>query len=330
METGSSTLNAINPFCLIVFSYLYAMDTGEITLRRLRYLIAVAETGRFRDAATRCGVSQPSLSVQIRLLEEALGQRLIERSRAGVALTPIGREVLAGARRIDAETRAMRALADAARNDLIGTIRLGAKPTLGPYLLPKVVGALHGAHRDLKLYIREEPPKILERELAEGVHDVILTQTPVSEEEFTVRPLFREPLYLAMAADHPLARQARIERSHLKGETMLTLSPAYHLHGVVDAIRRDCEASFSRDYEGTSLDALRQMVAMGMGVSVMPALYVRSELRRERDVVVRPFAFGAPYRQVALVWRRGAGHAPAYSRLAETIAGVAKGLLTEV
>ena len=109
---------------------------------------------------------------------------------------------------------------------------------------------------------------------------------------------------------------------------MLSLSPAYHLHGVVDAIRRDSGAIFSREYEGTSLDALRQMVGMGMGVTVMPALYVRSELKPQSEVVVRPLAFGSPYRHVLLVWRRAAGRAPAYERLAETIREVAARLLS--
>lgn len=309
-------------------AYTPDIAVHEITLRRLRYLIAVAETTLFREAAARCGVTQPSLSAQIQALEAALGQRLVERSRAGVALTPIGREVVARARRIEAEARGIAELAAAAQGDLIGTIRLGAKPTLGPYLLPHVVGALHGAHRDLKLYIREAPPKALDAELRDGIHDVILAQGPVTESDLIVRPLFRETLYLAMAADHPLAARARIAKDDLQGETMLSLSPAYHLHGVVDAIRRDSGAEFSREYEGTSLDALRQMVGMGMGVTVMPALYVRSELKPRSEVVVRPFAFGAPYRDILLVWRRAAGRAPAFERLSETIRAVASQLLT--
>ena len=301
----------------------------DITLRRLRYLIAVAETARFRDAAARCGVTQPSLSAQIQALESALGHRLVERSRAGVALTPIGREVVVRARRIEMEARGVAELAAAARDDLVGTIRLGAKPTLGPYFLPHVVGALHSAHRDLKLYIREAPPTILETELADGVHDVILAQGPVANEAFIQRPLFREPLYLAMASDHPLATRSRIEREDLRGETMLTLSPAFHLHGISDSIRRDGGAVFSREYEGTSLDALRQMVGMGMGVTVLPALYARSELKPRSEVVVRPFGFGAPYRQILLAWRRSAGRAASYERLAETARDVGKALLAD-
>lgn len=300
------------------------MDAAEdITLKRLRCLIAVAETRRFREAAARCGVAQPSLSAQIQALEAALGQRLVERSRAGVSLTPLGREVVTRARRIEAEARGIVELAAAARDDLVGTIRLGAKPTLGPYLLPQVVGALHARHRDLKLYIREAPPRELERELAEGVHDVILAQGPIADDGLVTRPLFREPLFLAMAADHPLARREAIGREDLAGETMLSLSPAYHLHASVEAIRRDCGALASRDYEGTSLDALRQMAGMGMGVTVLPALYVRSELGDRAEVVVRPFAFGAPHRHILLVWRRAAGRAPAFERLADTIRAVA-------
>lgn len=299
------------------------MNADQITLRQLRYLTAVAETSHFRRAADRCGVSQPSLSAQIQALEEALGVLLVERSRSGVSLTPIGREVISRSRVVLEDVRAIADLAAQARDDLIGTIRLGAKPTLGPYLLPHLVAALHRRHRALKLYIREAPPLDLERELGEGVHDIILSQLPVVGSEYVARALFREPLYLALAADHPLADRDAISSGDMKGLEMLSLSPSYHLHGQINDLCRDHGAVMKREYEGTSLDALRQMVGMGMGVTILPALYVNSELKPGSDVVVRRFSFGNPYRSISLVWRKSAGRARAYEQIAETIRTVA-------
>ncbi|MEM7544584.1 MAG: hydrogen peroxide-inducible genes activator [Pseudomonadota bacterium] len=303
------------------------MRADQITLRQLRYLTAIAQTAHFRRAAEQCGVSQPSLSAQIQSLEDTLGIHLVERGRSGVSLTPVGREVVSRARNVLEDVRAIADLASQARDDLIGTIRLGAKPTLGPYLLPHVASALRSRHRDLKLYIREAPPRDLERELSEGMHDIILSQLPLVGSEFIARPLFREPLYLAMDTDHPLARKDRIRSGDLKGLEMLSLSPSYHLHAQINDLCREHGARMNREYEGTSLDALRQMVGMGMGVTILPALYVNSELKPGAEVIVRRFSFGAPYRSISLVWRKSAGRAPAYEQIAETMREVATGLI---
>ncbi len=306
------------------------MDAEKITLKQLRRLVALAETGHFRRAAERCGVSQPSLSAQIEALEEALGVRLVERGGAGATLTPVGREVVARARIALEAAQGVADLAAAAREGPVGAIRLGAKPTLGPYLLPHVVAALHAKRRALKLYIREAPPRVLERELAEGVHDVILAQLPAAGAELEARPLFREPLYLAVAADHPLAAKRRIASEDLAGLEVLSLSPAFHLHDQIEALARAHGARLNRDYEGTSLDALRQMAGMGMGVTILPALYAHSEIREGSEVVVRRFAFGAPYRTIGLVWRKSAGRAPAYEEIAETAREVAAALIARI
>ncbi|MDX1580543.1 MAG: LysR family transcriptional regulator, partial [Alphaproteobacteria bacterium] len=186
------------------------MDRPPLTLRQLRYLVALDETRHFRRAAERCGISQPSLSAQIKNMEDSLDTQLVERSRSGVALTPIGREVVQRSRQILDDVQELVDFTSGARDGLVGTIRLGAKPTLGPYLLPRVVEQLHSQYPDLKLYIREGAPRELEHELAMGVHDVILAQLPVIGSELVTRRLFREPLLLAMASDHPLADRPSI------------------------------------------------------------------------------------------------------------------------
>lgn len=287
------------------------------SMRQLRYLVAVAETCHFRRAAERMGISQPSLSLQIGNLEDLLGVRLIERGRGPVTLTPAGREVVALARRALADVRAIMDRTVAMRGGLAGTIRLGASPSLGPYLLPRVVNHLHQSFPDLRLYIREGAPRHLRDELVNGVHDLVLSQLPVQGAELQHRRLFSEPLLLTVAADHPLAQRGAVSAADLKGLQMLSLGPDYILHNQIAEVCEEHGADLVRDYEGTSLDALRQMVAMGMGVTLLPQLYVHSEISaRESDVVALPLARGAITRSIGLVWRRESGARAIYDRIA--------------
>jgi LysR family hydrogen peroxide-inducible transcriptional activator len=296
----------------------------EITLKQLRSLLALEETRHFRRAAEICGVTQPSLSAQIQNLEAVLGLQLVERSRSGVAMTPAGRDVVERARRIVDEAQGIVDFAAGAQKGLSGIIRLGTTPTIGPYLLPQVVAALHRQFKDLNLYVREAAPRDLEFELGKGLHDVILSQLPSKSAEHVEESLFREPLVVALAVDHPLARREAISPDSLAGENVLTLSAHYHLHHQVSALCETFGARLMQDYEGTSLDALRQMVGMGMGITFLPALYVRSEIGARSEVVVRRLQGRTVTRTIGLVWRRSAGRAANYHALAQTIRDVAK------
>lgn len=295
-----------------------------LTLKQLQCLLAVEEAGHFRRAAERCGLAQPSLSVQIQNLEAALGVQLVERSRSGVALTPAGREIAERAHRIADETQAIVDFASGAQRTLVGTIRLGANPTIGPYLLPHIVAALHRQYRDLKLYVREGEPRELEHELTKGVHDAVLGLLPAASAEHVAAPLFREPLYLALAVDHPLADKESVSVNALKGLDVLSMRPTYHLHDQIEDLCQIFGARIVRDYEGTSLDAVRQMVGMGMGAAFLPALYVHSEIGARSEVVVKPLKGRSITRAVGLIWRKSAGRGEAYRRLAETIRDVAR------
>lgn len=298
---------------------------AEPTVKQLKFLLALEETAHFRRAAELVGVTQPSLSAQVQLLEDRLGLRLVERGRGGVRLTPAGREVCNRARTVLEGVRDLVEFAAVARDGLAGTIRLGAKATLGPYLLPHVVGALHAAHPELRLYIREDAPRVLEADLARGSHDAILTQLPVTGADYATARLFREPLMLALPADHPLTQVAEIHPRDLQGQSMLTLSPAYHLHDQITAVCRETGAQLARDYEGTSLDALRQMVGMGMGMTLLPALYVRSEIEgRGAEVAIRPLAGRRLTRTTGLVWRRQSAREKGFREIAEVIREVAR------
>lgn len=299
--------------------------TALPTIRQLRYFASLAETRHFRRAAEAMGVSQPSLSLQIANLEALLGTALVERGRGPVTLTPAGREVLVLARRTLDTAQEILDVTAAMRGGLSGTIRLGVSPSLGPYFLPGVVGQLHRSFPDLRLYIRERTPRLLREELLDGTHDMILTQLPLQGADLHVRRLFTEALLLVTPPDHSLARQPSVTLGDLAGLQVLSLGPDFVLHDQIVSICADHKADLLRDYEGTSLDALRQMVAMGMGVTFMPQLYVTSEIApREAGVVALPMARGQFTRSVGLVWRRGSGARFIYDRIADGLTAIAR------
>ena len=296
-------------------------ESPRITLRQLRYFVTLAETLHFRRAAERESISQPSLSLQIQRLESVLGTTLVERGNGPVVLTPVGREVLERARRVLADASEIEQLPMQSDDGLGGVLRLGVSPTLGAYLMPQTVAQLHREHRSLRLHVREGLPEDLIAALVVGDHDMVLAQLPVADARVQVERLFREPLLVAMAADDPLARADRLEPSDLAGRGLLTLSPQYRLSDQVRAIANAAGAIVLRDYEGTSLDAIRQMAGMGMGLALLPELYVRQKIRggEGEDVVVRPIRGGRWYREIGLIWRVGSGRAPAYRRIGAVI-----------
>lgn len=298
------------------------MATPKLTLRQLHYLVALADTGHFRRAAERVGVAQPSLSAQIAQLEQGLGVRLVERGTTTATLTPLGRDIVQRAQAILADVAALEESAHDDPMGLSGTIRLGVSPTLGPYLMPRVVARLHREHRGLRIHVREGAPDDLLRDLAAGTHDAVLVQMPVIGREFTVERLFREELLLAMAADDPLGAAPVIEPAALAGRGLLTLSPHYKMTEQIVKLGEAVGAPVLRAYEGTSLDAIRQMAGLGMGLALLPSLYVRSEIREGDDVIVRAVRGQAMYRELAMVWRRRAGRAGAYHQLADIVRDV--------
>ena len=280
----------------------------EPTLRQLRYFVTLAETGQYRRAAVDLGIAQPSLSQQIATLEDTLGLRLFERGRGGVLLTPPGREMVQRARRILDEVAALGELSEELQRGLSGTLRLGSTPTIGPYFLPSVLRDLHRDFPDLRLVLRDAPPAALFAGLQDGSFDLVLTQLPAGGDRVRVGRLFREALLLAVSRDHPLAAKSEITGADLKGHDILSLSPDYALHAQTARLCEETGAVLRRDYEGTSLDALRQMAAMNMGAALLPRLYTRSEARgAEADVRLLPFKSRGPWRSVGLAWREGAG-----------------------
>ena len=286
------------------------------SLRQLEYLLAVDEQRHFRRAAAKVGVSQPTLSAQLSTLEQTLGTQLVERSRSRVLLTPVGREIAEIAKRIIRDVQEIRDVATHTLGEPGGTIRLGLPPTIGPYLLPRVIPRIHRAYPDLKLYVREDVPLNLPAGLDEGKYDVVIMPVPVSAEGLESVPLFREPLYLVVPADSDLGQREQIERRELRQRSILTLEAGHHLREQVEALCEEFGAILLTDYEGTSVDTVRQMVGMGMGLSFLPGLYVHSTLGKDSGVRSVELKGRSLYRTIGLLWRDTSARKPEFEQLA--------------
>lgn len=273
------------------------------TLRQLQYLVALDEAGTFSGAARLSHVSQPSLSTQLKDMEEVLGAILVERGRGGAPLTPIGDVLAARARIILRDMDAFRTLAREAGQTLAGRIRLGTLPSIGPYLLPLAVRRLHQLYPELRIVVREERTLDLQSHLEDGRLDVIIS-TPEDHPAMRSMPLFREQLHVGVAPDDPLAEESGpVPLADLAGRDLLTLGYGHKLSVLVGRIAEAAGAQVSSEYEGTSLDAVRQMAAMGGSVAVMPSLYMQSEAREDPGLVVRRIDTDLAERQIGLLWR---------------------------
>lgn len=299
------------------------------TLRQFEYLIAIAETGNFRRAADAVHVSQPTLSQQLRTLEAKLGAQLVERNETPVQLTPIGREVTARARKLLMGVKDIEDLARRARQSIAGTIRFGITPTLGPYLMPQIIAQLHRRYPDLRLYIREGIPIEQARELARGDLDMLLSPLPVTGSGLHIEPLFREPLHIVAPADHAIAQAPRVSRDDLEGIGILSMDRRHHTHRQFSDICIDLRAELLEDYEGTSLDSLRQMCGSGLGFAILPELYLRSEVGGEDMVKRLKLEDWAAARSIAAVWREGAAFADNYRLIADVVVEQARRSLAD-
>lgn len=284
-----------------------------LTLKQLRAFVALAESRNFRRAAAACRVSQPALSAQIQLLEQALGTTLFERTKRRVLLTEDGGRLLEQARAIVERTDRLVAEARAASGPLTGSLRLGAIPTLGPYLLPRVLPELRAAYPDLRLYLREEQTERLLERLQAGSLDAALLALPVDRAGLVEAPLFDEPFLLAVPAGHPLGERAAVRERDLAGEPVLLLEDGHCFRDQALAVCGRGGAA-AEPFAATSLPMLREMVAGRLGVTLLPALAAGGGDGGE--MAVRPFADPAPGRRIGLVWRSGSPRAADLTLLA--------------
>lgn len=297
------------------------------TLRQMQYLIAIAETGKFGDAARLVNVSQPSLSAQVAEMEAGLGVILIERSRRGALLTPAGEELVRRARNILRDVEDLRAVAKLGRADLSGRLRLGVLPTVGPYLLPQATGELRARFPGLRLSVREERTVDLDDHLQAGLFDTVIS-TPADHQEAAHIHLFTERLYVCAPPEDALAQaEGPVSLEALKDRPLLTLGQGHRLSAITQDLATASGAVVSSEYEGTSLDAIRLMSQMGAGVAILPSLYALSEARRDRGLNIRMIDHSLARRDISLVWRDTSPLAASLCALAVSLRGAAEGIL---
>lgn len=278
-----------------------------MNLRDLRYFVALAETRHFGEAAARSFVSQPTLSGQIKKLEEELGAALFERTTKAVTLTALGQALLPHARRALEEADALVQLARAHRDPLSGPLRIGAIPTLAPHLIPLILGPLKREHPALRLVLSEELTARLLDRLRRHELDGILIATPAEEPDLDHRALFDEPFFLALPRGHALFRKPKLERADLQALDMLLLADGHCLSDQVMEVcrlRAGARTQDAADLRAASLNTLLQLVGAGMGATLIPALALRGASMKEAGVVTRPLGMADASRRVSLVWRR--------------------------
>jgi len=290
-----------------------------MTLQELKYLVALADHGHFGRAAEACLITQSTLSTQIRKLEDFLGVTLFDRSLKRIRPTPIGQEILAAARTIVEESERIRELARHMQDPMSRTLHLGIIPTLGPYYLPLALTLVRRKHPGLRLLLREEiTPQILDH-LLEGKLDAGLMALPIADDSLHVEPLFHEPFFAALPAGHALAKHGILKVSEIVNEKLPLLDEG---HCLRDQALDVCgTGNIGREeVRATSLETLRQMVGMGLGLTLLPALAVGAGPRVSRkSVEIRPFRKPVPGRTIGLAWRKRAPFPETFERLAATL-----------
>ncbi len=293
-----------------------------MNLRDLKYIIAVAETHHFGKAAERCFVSQPTLSGQIKKLEEGLGVAIFERTNRSVEVTPIGEEILVQARKMMEQADAIVQLAQAHQDPLAGPLRVGAIPTISPYLMPLILLPLRKQHPKMKMVLSEEQTDILLTRLHNHEIDVAILATAVEQDDLQSMPLFDEPLWVAYPRKHAFYQKEKIRRRDVEKENLLLLAEG---HCLADQAREICHLSDHKqqgemtDLRAASLETLIQLVAADFGITLVPALAMRGSWTTGSGVVAQPLEWPDASRRISLVFRRSFPRYAALEALAHII-----------
>ncbi|MEM1089270.1 MAG: LysR substrate-binding domain-containing protein [Pseudomonadota bacterium] len=274
-----------------------------MNIRDLSYLVALADLRHFGHAAEACFVSQPTLSTQIKKLEEELGAQLIERAPRQVMLTEVGKEVVERARLVLRDVQQIREVARRAADPKSGVLRLGIFPTLGPYLLPHVIPQIHRRYPGLELLLVEEKSEVLLSQLRDGRLDAAILAQPVDGDQLRCQELFEEPFVLALPEGHPLDKTGALTIDSLRDHTVLLLEDGHCLRDQALEVCKLAAANEKPGFRATSLETLRQMVAAGVGLTLLPVLAVKPPVAITESIHLRPFDSPAPSRKLAMFWR---------------------------
>ncbi|WP_407362633.1 hydrogen peroxide-inducible genes activator [Pseudomonas luteola] len=294
-----------------------------MTLTELRYIVTLAQEQHFGRAAERCHVSQPTLSVGVKKLEDELGILIFERSKSAVRLTPTGESIVAQAQKVLEQAQGIRELAQAGKNQLSAPLKIGAIYTIGPYLFPHLVPQLNRVAPEMPLYIEENFTHVLRDKLRTGELDAIIIALPFSEPDVLTKALYDEPFYVMMPARHPWTELKSIDNSQLSDKSLLLLGEGHCFRDQVleacPTVRKHGDEAKHTQVESSSLETIRHMVASGLGVSVLPFSAVESHHYAPGVIEVRPFTAPVPYRTVAIAWRASFPRPRAIEVLADSV-----------
>ncbi len=294
-----------------------------MTLTELRYIVSVAREEHFGRAAEACCVSQPTLSLGVKKLEDELGVMLFERGHHEVLVTPAGRRIVEQAGRILEESNILKRMARESTDPLVGPLRLGAIYTIGPYLLPALLPAVKEYAPRMTLIVEENYTAVLRKRLKSGALDAAILSLPFEEPGIRTEPIYEEPFVVLLPIAHPLAQQETIEVRQLRSEPLLLLGKGHCFRDQILEFCPECGRPADDDLqialEGGSLETIRYMVASGAGVTILPATAACADRLPQRLLTIRRFAGPQPSRRVALAWRIGFAREPALAALRDAI-----------
>lgn len=297
-----------------------------MTLSEFRYIVAVAKELHFGRAAERCFVSQPTLSVAVKKLEEELGVKLFERHQHEVSITPIGESIIKQAELILNETKILKETANQNKNELSGELKLGVIYTIGPYLLPKLIPVINKQESELTLIIEEDFTKILSNKLKAGDIDIAILANPFDVSGISTEILFQEPFMVALPSGHPLAKKKKLKANDLLDDTMLLLKAGNCFRDQVVKLCPSCinpldkNNQIQKTLESSSIETIRQMVATGAGITILPSLSIETQTGLNGMLEYRSFTKPVPYREVIIAYRKSYPRMKAVELIKESIA----------
>jgi LysR family hydrogen peroxide-inducible transcriptional activator len=290
-----------------------------MTLNELRFIVAVAQERNFRRAAEKSFISQPALSLAIQKLEEELGLKIFERGKSEVTLTPVGTAIVEQAQRVLEEAEQIREIAAQGKNQLTTPLRVGIIHSVGPYLLPDLIPALKKVAPHMPLEVEENVTANLDTLLRNGKLDVIIIALPFGDAGILTRPLYDEPFEVVVSSEHRWSERTTIKAPELAEEKVLLLNSGHCFSNQVAEACPDLNRKGADIQQGTSLETIRNMVASGLGITVLPASS-NSARYRSRLLKVIPFAKPVPSRRIALAWRKSFARTQAIDALAQAVA----------
>ena len=280
-----------------------------MTLTELRYIVTLAQEQHFGRAADRCHVSQPTLSIAVKKLEEELDVALFERSKTRVYPTPLGEKIVEQANKVIEQAAAIKEIASTGKGQLVSPLRIGAIFTVGPYLFPRLIPQLRALAQEMPIYVEESFTATLRRRIRQGELDAIIVALPFTEADVVTQKLYEEPFVVLLNADHPLASSATIEAEQLTDENVMLLGEG---HCFRDQVMEACpnlkpaitdpSGSIRTAAEGSSLETLKYMVASGLGITILPQSAVKQQDQLSNQLVIKHFSH-PPTRTIALAWR---------------------------